>query len=369
MEKNTFSKIINCLKCSEEKRISDISKETGIVNITSIKSALQELQELSFVISKEQDNTTLYSLSTIIPLKRTDTYFGLNLSKEDENLINYLYNKIKQEWILETGKEPTKIQLQKTLAKIDSKFNFNLPIGWYMYGQVCVKIYNSNEIYNYNVDFIPKYVSNSLSIVNKFIKSIINKFSKLSINELKKESYRNNKLYLLKEEIWNIFSNLNEKELTDGYKEEIKNKLQEFLVGLIDKVDSKLYNNYYEFVTDYLDLTKDKDQIIFMEIYNLFWHIIALYNYKESLKNKYTIEELNSAFDNVILVNTNRFYEIITEFYDQYKSEDFINEEDIITREILQIMAKEEKDLKKQGKYTKELFDKKVFERINKKVC
>lgn len=370
MSLDTASKIVECLKERGDIRITDIIKQTNIKNITSVKNTLTELERLGLISSKDVDNTKLYSLSNISLNKRIDTYFGLSLSKEDENLINYLYTKIRQEWILNIGKEPSKIQVQKTLAKINTEFNLNLPIGWYMYGLVCVKIYNPKENYFYNTNLISSYIPTSISIMDKFIKNTVNIYSGYSISQLKNEQYKDYPLYKIKEEVWSLFATKNT-DVNNLFIEKVDKKINEFFKELIDKIDSQLYNKYFLLIKDYFDMTAPKDEqtdSLFMDAYHTFWNIVALHNYKESLSSKYSKEELDSTFDNIIKISSDRFYEIYNGFYDLHKPIDFIDEDDEKNKQISRIMSEEDQKLKKTGKFDKNQYYKNVMERLEKEI-
>ena len=194
---SSISNVITYIKENPNCKISDLSSNVSM-DTNGLKSILKDLEKAKVIIVAEDSDEKKYSCADIITKKREDTYFGLNLSERDENLINYLYAKIKMYWVQKTGRDPKKVEVNKTIARIDKEYNLNLPIGWYLHGQMCIMAYNEQQIYTYDLKYIEKEIVASLSLIDKFMKKIIDTYSKMTISQIKKESYlvENKELYL-----------------------------------------------------------------------------------------------------------------------------------------------------------------------------
>jgi len=362
---SSISNVITFIKENPNCKLSDLSSNIP-VDITNLKSILKDLEKAKVVIVIEDNGEKKYSFVDIITKKRDDTYFGLSLSERDDNLINYLYTKIRMYWVQKTGKEPGRIEVNKTIARIDKEYNLNLPIGWYLHGQMCIKTYNEQLTYTYDLKFIEKEIIASLSLIDNFTKKVIDTYSKMTISQIKKESYlvENKELYLKKIEFMSLLSNLGHSDV-EGYTEKIDSILRELLVKATNLIDDKILDRYYEYVMDYLHLdieTKIQEQIKFIDTFNTLWQIIALSGFKKSISNKYSTEELN-LFDYYILLNIEKLEDVFSDFYNEHKSSSLVTP-NTEQHKILKIIEETEENLKKTGKYTKDKFDLEVYNKL-----
>ena len=362
---SSISKIITYIKENPNCKISDLSSNVSM-DTTNLKSILKDLEKAKVIIILEDNGEKKYSCADIITKKREDTYFGLNLTERDENLINYLYTKIKMYWIQKTGREPGRVEVNKSIARINKEYNLNLPIGWYLYGQMCIKTYNPQITYTYDIKQIEKEMGASLSLIENFTKKIIDTYSKMTISQIKKESYlvENKELYLKKTELWGLFANLQHSD-TDDYNGRVDSTLGELLVKSITLIDNKILDRYYEYVMDYLHLdleTKIQEQLKVIDTFNTFWQIIALSGFKKSISEKYTKEELDQ-FDYYILLNIEKLEDTFSDFYSEYKASDLVTP-NTDQYKILKIMEETEENLKKSGEYTKDKYDLEVYNKL-----
>jgi len=190
----------------------------------------------------------------------------------------------------------------------------------------------------------------------------------MTISEIKKESYliENKELYLKKTELWGLFANLQHSDTAD-YSNQVDTVLGELLVKSISLIDNKVLDRYYEYVMDYLHLdleNKIQDQLKFIDTFNTLWQIIALSGFKKSISAKYSKEELDQ-FDYYILLNIEKLEDTFSDFYDEHKSSDLVKQ-DTDQYKILKIIEETEEKLKKSGKYTKDLLDLEVYNKLKK---
>ena len=190
----------------------------------------------------------------------------------------------------------------------------------------------------------------------------------MTISEIKKESYQveNKELYLKKTELWALFANLQHSDNKD-YNFQVDTILGELLVKATSLIDHKILDRYYEYVMDYLHLdleNKIQDQLKFIDTFNTLWQIIALSGFKKSISAKYSKEELDQ-FDYYILLNIEKLEDTFSDFYDEYKSSDLVKQ-DTDQYKILKIIEETEEKLKKSGKYTKDLLDLEVYNKLKK---
>ena len=190
----------------------------------------------------------------------------------------------------------------------------------------------------------------------------------MTISEIKKESYQveNKELYLKKTELWALFANLQHSDNKD-YNFQVDTILGELLVKATSLIDHKILDRYYEYVMDYLHLdleNKIQDQLKFIDTFNTLWQIIALSGFKKSISTKYSKEELDQ-FDYYILLNIEKLEDTFSDFYDEHKSSDLVKQ-DTDQYKILKIIEETEEKLKKSGKYTKDLLDLEVYNKLKK---
>ena len=362
---SSISNIITFIKENPNCKFLDLSNSLS-KDVSDLKSILKDLEKAKIIFVAEDSGEKKYSCADIITKKRKDTYFGLNLTDRDENLISYLYAKIKMYWIQKTGREPKRTEVNKTIARINKEYSLNLPIGWYLHGQMCILAYDKEQTYTYDLKFIEKEIVTSLSLIDNFTKKIIDDYSKMTISQIKKESYQveNKELYLKKLEFTALLSNIEHSDM-EGYTDKADKILRELLVKATNLIDHKILDRYYEYVMDYLRLdieSKIQDQLKYTDAFNTLWQIIALSGFKKSISEKYSSEEL-TKLDYYILLNIEKLEDLFLEFYDEYKSSDLVKP-DTEQYKILKIIEETEESLKKKGQYTKDKFDLEVYNKL-----
>ena len=92
--------ILKCLT-KDPKSTTEIAEETGL-DSTAITRYLYILKESEFVVEEQIGATKKFIISSNY---RLDTYFGLSIDSETNNLIDSLYNKIQEFWKEKTGRK------------------------------------------------------------------------------------------------------------------------------------------------------------------------------------------------------------------------------------------------------------------------
>jgi len=140
--------VIKALK-KGPKSIYEVAGETG-TTWESVRKYLEMLREAGMADETEEGNKRVFSLKSCMePFGRKDTLFGLPLSPDQENTINFLFMEIRKTWKEKTGSYPGRTQMQKILVDVADECKLDVPSGWYKYGQVCVKLYDPSEEYHY----------------------------------------------------------------------------------------------------------------------------------------------------------------------------------------------------------------------------
>tara|TARA_B100001971_G_C18145015_1_gene512570 strand:- start:384 stop:1151 length:768 start_codon:yes stop_codon:yes gene_type:complete len=174
--------------------------------------------------------------------------------------------------------------------------NLNLPIGWYLFGALCVKPYDSTFTYN-DYGLRPDVMVCVKEVVEEYATDQFAYQTKLRQYEEEKKIF-----YLLKEEILRILysCNFSQKSLYV-----INRKVKE-LFSMSPKNGNE---TYFEILNEYLDLIiglltnldENKLKELQPEITGSFedvWKLIALYNFKNDLLQGgfYTKEVLDKHF-------------------------------------------------------------------------
>lgn len=235
--------------------ISDLSKKAQI-NWRTADQYLKLLESLGLVTERSVKNTKTFLL------KEKENYFGLPVRKKHHNKINAIYRAIKKHCLEVYSREPTKTQAYKTLWKVDKELNLGLPIGWYLYGPLCVQTYAGNET-----------LSETLSRKeHRLIKDTVEEFCKCDNFELQNKIYddANNKLYQTKEKL--VKGNYSDKE-----------DINPALMDLVKFAPPETLDVVTDFARTVLMLGWEKTGACFEWV----WKYVSRVSYKESLRFYY----------------------------------------------------------------------------------
>lgn len=276
------------------KAINEIASETGI-NWESVKNHLETLESFGLVSEKPIGKKRIFSarkslLETNSEL-RTDTLFGIPIRQEDENMIKYLFVKIKGMWMKKTGKPPGRIQMQKVLSDVDEQCKLDLPEVWYLFGRTCLMTYDPSKEY--------EYTPIESRGIDNCVKSVVDEKKGLAAWQMKIEQYKqeNNQLYKTKEELIRA--------LSFGKLDKIAaNRISGLLVGLIasiphdneigeevTKVAAELSGALIQVLNSNNNLTALQSEMI--SAFEDLWKLIACYCLYYSLKKNPKYEQEN----------------------------------------------------------------------------
>lgn len=266
---------------SSSKSISEISEETNI-DRTVIPKYLKTLQECGILIEEKKGSGKFY---TVVPNFREDTYFGLPLDKEIEKNAYSLYFLIKK-YSNKLNNTNTKEIAYEVIKKHKE---LNIPYGRYIDGGVDILAYDKSK----------NYQNSGLNInVENTVKEITQQYSKTDdtwkTKKLLSEN-ENNSLYSIKEELLFLLYSPN-------FDLEPKKLLHIFLkkLNILLSLAPKVYSeNYNEILNSYRDLIFDirnklEDEVIknykreIILLSEALWEYIALFNFKNDLKNFYS---------------------------------------------------------------------------------
>ncbi|MBI2136358.1 hypothetical protein HYU06_04760 [Candidatus Woesearchaeota archaeon] len=296
MTRKTTKQLVETIKCSlsfEPRSIMEIAKESK-TDWTSTEKCLDLLKSLEIVVETADGNKRLFCLKKI--QSQEHTWFGIPIQlKEDQNKINFIYNKSIYHWLKKTGREIGKTQANKVLAKVNKDCNLNLPVGWYLYGQMCVEIFDLDTNYSFE-NFA------EAEVIEKKIIEVIDVYSKIKkVSDLKKYHYKefDNILYNAKEEILSLgFSNF-EKDDTQEFNF-IKRLLS--MIESLPKTDEKIIELFTEYIGTTIQLLRKltEEELLMVKAdilssFNEVWKLIAIQEFYESLleTKKYTKDTLH----------------------------------------------------------------------------
>jgi len=332
-----IKKIVECL-AKGPKSISEIANETEL-DRTAIVKYLNILKDSKFLKQEEKGTSKIFHLSSTY---RLDTYFGLPIDKKTDNQIDSLYHLIKKKWKEITGRKLLKTTAQKIMYKVIKECNLKIPIGWYIYGGICIKPYDYYSIYDFK-GLKDKVIGCVNETVVEYSK---NNFAYESKQQQYKEAGKD--LYDLKEEILKLLysQNFSQKSMF------IFQKYYTKFIRLIPKGDL-VYNDLAEdYMTLIIDITKNWDDFVqekndrnFAEFkqklissFESLWKLVALFNFKKDLFDDgfYLQSVLDEHFKFDIGQSKEELIEIGSELNDMIPYEE---PDDPVYRQIKEIFA------------------------------
>lgn len=283
MPRKTRKQIIqNVLQLIEAKpsTVNELAESLGS-NWDTVYKALTLLKSVGLVEELEESNKKVFKKKEgTSVIRRTDTLFGIPISKECEDLCYYLFIKVKEKWVQKTKNPPNKTQMQKVIAEIadNIKMPVEIPRGWYLFGQVCVLEYDPNK--EYETEFegnIPK--------LNEELDKAVEIYSKYNntLGVLFEQYQRKNKtLYLARLKLSQVL----DYKIDQKAKPIISSLLYSFAMNFPEKEDNKavtsVLNSYVSIINQILIEKDEKDlETLHMLIEDSFislWELMATYN-------------------------------------------------------------------------------------------
>jgi len=282
---NKVSEVLNFIKDNPNTDITEIISYTKI-NKKTIENILLELLSYNIIIA---DNKK-YSLSTSFCNKQktiTDTYFNVDIPKEHKQKIYCLFKVVEEYWQKYNKTKPTKTQMQKLIVEINRKLNLGLPVVWYRFGQITPVVYNPEQ------DYLSISEIQEIDITK--IQEIVNQNQKYTSNQMRDKQYKINyggiyKVYQTKQEM--------EKRLLKNDFKYIEDNFQIFFENVPYFMDeNKTINRFFEITQEYNNLDKKYQEdgefkSIYFKLFNIFWNIVAIFNFKGDLWNYYMVNNI-----------------------------------------------------------------------------
>ena len=299
--KQLVQRIIQLLE-TKPMTVNEISIAVGSNWDTAYK-ALDLLKSIGLISENGEGNKNVFKKVDGVDIqKRNDTLLGIPISKKSEELCYYLFNKVKKRWIQKTKQEPNKTQMQKVVGEVadNVKLPYEIPRGWYLFGQMCVLEYDPKE--KYHSEF-----KNNISGLDKEIDNAIQIYSKCGdVYEVQAEQYerKNNKLYLAKLKLKKILCY----KLDQNAKLVVSKLLHSFIMNFPEREDNKEIIELLDAYTSILNrlfLERNEDELdglhnLIIDCFIALWELIATYNLFNDLVNGgygYTYENLKKYFD------------------------------------------------------------------------
>lgn len=287
--KKIITGIISSLK-QGDKSISEVAEDAHI-NWETAQTYLNILTQTGILEKQTQGNKIMYTLLQ----KQENTLFGLPLSKEKQNIINFIFSKIKEEYKKLHNKDPNRTYMQKTTVEIIKQANLNIPVVWYLYGKICICLYAEDKEYEFK-NF------KEMKEIEKIIKNNIKEYDFESTRKMKEKQYKENSIYQIKEILNSkLLENRNiQKDFMEFYKEIIQNGLDGETADILNEFSSLIYENQ--------DLS---------HLFNEIWRFIALKIASKDLEKYYSIELLNYLFEDRVKEQENIISDIFREIFEK----------------------------------------------------
>jgi len=284
MSSNKISQVLNCIRYNPNIDFKTIVNKTDANKIT-IKKILFDLMSNNIVTS----NNSYYSLDPTLCKCDTnkynnDTYFNVYIKENHKQTIYYLFDYISKYWKSITSTLPTKTQMYKLITKINKKLNLELPIVWYKFGQIPPVVFNLDKDYS-------NYDNTLVQNIDEYkLRDIINKEQNYTSVQMRDNQYYSDdnglyKVYQMKIKI--------ERKIMDNNFNFVVNNIDVFF----DKVpyfrdSNKIIQRFSDIAHNYVDLDKKYQRkaefkTLYIKIFNIFWNIIAINNFKYNLWDYY----------------------------------------------------------------------------------
>ena len=257
-------------------------------NWRTAQKYLEILEELKIVFSVNKGNKRIYYLYD------RDNFFKIPISRQKKDLISEIFAKLKK-----FSPQITKTQAHKSLFELNNKFNLKLPVGWYLYGPICLAQFKGDEQDNAKLTQAQAL----------FLKQTSEKYSKIDNFKLEDQIYEasNNKLYQLKKLL-----------LDKSFEKNVNLEMMD-LIKLAPEQTKDLVTDYARAVMLIGWNHKTK------ELFNIIWKYIAIVNFKNDIKQFYDydieiyfkqiIEEVKSEASKILT-------SLVTSYGDQKHSQE-----------------------------------------------
>ncbi len=302
MPKNATPEVIEKVKRALDETPRSINEiaERADTDWATTQRWLEILRSLGYAHQKVVGSHPLFFVKH---LSSSRTLFDIPISQTDEKVIHFIYAKAQELWKKKTNSSLGKSHAQKIVARVNKELDLKLPVGWYLYGQVCVLPYDDAVTYE-SVSF-----SGSEKMIAAIEKAVEDFIPLTSTKKLRKYHYEenHNELYLLKEQVIECRS--------FSFDAEHIEKLIRILldmIPLLPKSNRELIQFFTDFIGETMDVKKtvssaehsfDAEKVmrikrLFFDGFDAIWRLIAIESYKSSLMEtgKFSKELLEEKF-------------------------------------------------------------------------
>jgi len=265
-------KILSVL--NEPKSIRQVAEECNI-HWESARKYLEVLKEAG-VLEEIVEGKARRFVRKDIAGKDPENFFGLPLDEETKRKIDAIYGAIVRAWVRRFGVKPGRIEVQKVLRKVDRKLGLNLPMGWYIYGLLCVRPYDPAREYHGKVS----------GEIERAVEQIVSEVEPGAYLAMRTQYAEEGKeLYIKTLELKRL--------LVSGSRQDIEAKMYEWLRYLpeMDEESNDLVNEFVGLVSDIFRLvSREELEMLRSEIVSTFediWRVIALFNFQKDMEKFY----------------------------------------------------------------------------------
>lgn len=301
MPKNATPEVIEKVKraLDETPRTINEIAERADTDWATTQRWLEILRSLGYVQEKKEGLRSLFFAQNFLSQK---TLFDIPIGADDANIIRYIYATTRNLWKEKTGEYPSKSHVQKVLAHVNKEMKLSLPIGWYLYGEVCILPYD-NELQYVYTDFENK------KEVKMAIEQAVGELAPLkSTRKLRSYIYEknHNDLYIYKEKV----SYMRYGTLSPESLESLIHLLLEMIPHLPqnNRETAQLFTDYIGTLMDVkkciiadtkMDTSKSmKIWSLIFDSFDILWSTVAIASFRNSLlkTGKFSTELLENRF-------------------------------------------------------------------------
>ena len=279
-----ISRILSVL--DSPKSIRQVAQECGI-HWESAQKYLEALRDAG-ILSEVREGRSRKFVRKEVP-RDPENFFGLPLDGETARKIDSLYGAIEKEWIKQHGSKPNRTFMYKLLWNLRNDLDFRIPMGWYLFGAICVRPYNPER--KYPTAKVP-------SSLRAKISGLVKQYGKFhSTGELLDYHYIEEKkeLYKKKLEI--------QRALMGGVLKEVEPRLYDFIsyVPEVDREAGEFLSEFAAMVTDAFKLVPERElpmvQAELLASFHALWRLIALFVFREDMRKFYDDSVLRQLID------------------------------------------------------------------------
>ncbi|MEK6959824.1 MAG: hypothetical protein AABX47_01505 [Nanoarchaeota archaeon] len=273
--------------------IQDIAKEAG-VSYDSVKRHVEVFVKIDVLRRLEENGKVVYQKMRSY---KSDTLFSIPLSAESKERIKKVYATVLKVWPSICDKPLSKTLMQKIAVDVIEELHPEVPRGWYLYGEILMLPFDSDQDYGPPIDETPKV---------GYIRGVCKEYCGCcdASYKIRRHQYEKKKkpLYLVKEDLSYYLTYF------DYNDPKNKNKIREALNNFIFNLERKEFNSWIialvdDFCSSVLQILRhgsvdeiNQSKPIVIENFNNVWQLVATYELYDSLTRFFDKELLKDYF-------------------------------------------------------------------------